>query len=143
MAAKQKNPGAIVSGSPAARLTPEQRSEQARKAALARWAKSGPRLSTSKRSLHLCLERLRNANGEGEIRRLTEELQRIVFHNHAGTPKTSQPPLSPIIEHLALRFRRGRVSIADFDKLHDWLAFDSDAPRESRAKAFRAAASRR
>jgi hypothetical protein len=103
MAAKQKNPAAVALrrkggkvGGPAraARLTPEQRSSNARKAVLARWAKSGngssgearrsapasSRLSTSKQALHLCLKRLKNAKDEGDIRRLTDELQRIVFH---------------------------------------------------------------
>jgi len=79
-------------GAIAARMTPVQRSESARKSVLAWWAKtkdsqiqmpgaaSGPGLSTSKRTLHACLDRLKRVNLEDEIRRLTEELQRIVFH---------------------------------------------------------------
>jgi hypothetical protein len=35
---------------------------------------------TSKKALHLCLHRIKNAKNENELRRLTEELQRIVFH---------------------------------------------------------------
>ena len=34
----------------------------------------------SKESLHLCLQRIKDSTDETEIRRLTEELQRIVFH---------------------------------------------------------------
>jgi hypothetical protein len=103
MATKQRSPATIglagkrgKKGGPAraGRLTPEQRSENAGKAASARRPKSGngssgdarestpanSRLSTSKQALHLCLRRLKNAKDESEIRRLTDELQRIVFH---------------------------------------------------------------
>src|SRR4029077_2128723 len=87
----------------AAKRTPEQRSESARKAVSARWtkAKNGsgniilknkdtgiktfqpsltPVPDTSKKALHLCLKRLKVAKDKAEIERLTEELQRIVFH---------------------------------------------------------------
>jgi len=37
-------------------------------------------LDTSKKALHLCLKRIKEAKDEKELRRLTEELQRIVFH---------------------------------------------------------------
>jgi hypothetical protein len=37
-------------------------------------------IDTSKKALHLCLKRIKDAKDESEIRRLTEELQRIVFH---------------------------------------------------------------
>ncbi len=37
-------------------------------------------VDTSKKALHLCLKRIKDAKNENEIRRLTEELQRIVFH---------------------------------------------------------------
>jgi hypothetical protein len=37
-------------------------------------------LSASKEALHICLKRLKSAKDESEIRRLTERLQRIVFH---------------------------------------------------------------
>ncbi|HEV3198689.1 MAG TPA: hypothetical protein VGZ73_12295 [Bryobacteraceae bacterium] len=40
----------------------------------------GPGLDTSKKALHLCLKRIKDATDENELRRLTEELQRIVFH---------------------------------------------------------------
>ena len=36
--------------------------------------------NTSKKALHLCLKRIKEAKNENELRRLTEELQRIVFH---------------------------------------------------------------
>ena len=67
----------------AAKLTPEQRSESARKAVQARWSKAAPAtaaLDTSKKAFHLCLKRIKEAKNEKELRRLTEELQRIVFH---------------------------------------------------------------
>jgi hypothetical protein len=119
--AKKKNRAAVALGrkggkkggpARAAKLTPEQRSESARKAVQARWAKgkagsdyivlkrndrstktfgqfrkeineAAPAtavVDTSKKALHLCLKRIKDAKDENEIRRLTEELQRIVFH---------------------------------------------------------------
>ena len=94
MAATRKNAAAVALGrrggkkggpARAAKLTPEQRSESARKAVCARWSKAqaapaAPPLGTSKRALHLCLNRIKDAKDENELRRLTEELQRIVFH---------------------------------------------------------------
>ena len=86
---KKKNPAAVALGrkggkkggpARAAKLTPEQRSESARKAVQARWSKATPVLDTSKKALHLCLKRIKDAKNENELRRLTEELQRIVFH---------------------------------------------------------------
>ena len=92
----------------AAKLTPEQRSESARNAVQARWAKAkgdhfalkgqGVRIKNqreesgkvtpartiagaSKTALHLCLKRIKAATKDDEIRRLTQELQRIVFHS--------------------------------------------------------------
>lgn len=89
----QKNAAAVALGrkggkkggpARAAKLTPEQRSESARKAVQARWAKvkapPAGSLSASRKALHLCLDRLKKAKDEKEIRRLAEELQRIVFH---------------------------------------------------------------
>jgi len=96
--AKRKNPAAVALGrrggkkggpARAAKLTPEQRSESARKAVQARWlkAKTGGNhtpatsvLDTSRKALHLCLKRIKDAKAETELRRLTQELQRIVFH---------------------------------------------------------------
>lgn len=92
----KKNPAAValgrkggIRGGPAraAKLTPEQRTESARKAIQARWSKAKRRSApatpvpdTSKTALHLCLRRIKSAKDETELRRLTEELQRIVFH---------------------------------------------------------------
>jgi hypothetical protein len=75
----------------AAGLTAEQRSESARNAVSARWAKtkngnshasvpSAPAIDTSRKTLHVRLNRLKSAKSKAGIRRLTEELQRIVFH---------------------------------------------------------------
>ena len=36
-------------------------------------------LAVAKKALHLCLKRIKAANDETELRRLTEELQRILF----------------------------------------------------------------
>jgi hypothetical protein len=119
---KEKDPAAVALGrkggrkggpARAASLTPEQRSESARNAVRARWAKakgdSGSTihkskkmgiekvsrsreevtseaapatalLDTSKKALHICLKRIKDAKNESDLRRLTEELQRIVFH---------------------------------------------------------------
>ncbi|MGD0868682.1 MAG: hypothetical protein ABSB88_03960 [Bryobacteraceae bacterium] len=92
----KKNPAAVALGrkggkkggpARAAKLTPEQRSESARKAVQARWSKAKrdsspatPVPDTSRNALHLCLRRIKGAKDEAELRRLTEELQRIVFH---------------------------------------------------------------
>jgi hypothetical protein len=107
--AKKKNPAAVALGrkggkkggpARAAKLTPEQRSESARRAVQVRWGKGKTGIGTktfgrvrkeinetvraavytSKKALHLCLRRIKDAKDENEIRRLTEELQRIVFH---------------------------------------------------------------
>jgi hypothetical protein len=97
---KRKNPAAVALGrkggkkggpARAAKLTPEQRSESARNAVRARWGKglrnraseakpAATAVSTSKKALHLCLKRIKEAKNDSELRRLTEELQRIVFH---------------------------------------------------------------
>jgi hypothetical protein len=71
---KRKNPAAVALGrkggkkggpARAAKLTPEQRSESARRAVQARWGKG--------------LSNQKQAESQSELRRLTEELQRIVF----------------------------------------------------------------
>jgi len=96
---KRKDPAAVALGrkggkkggpARAAKLTPEQRSESARRAVQARWgkelraqaneAKPAATVDTSKKALHLCLKRIKDAENEIELRRLTEELQEIVFH---------------------------------------------------------------
>src|ERR1700678_225191 len=100
MPAKKKNPAAVALGrkggkkggpARAAKLTPAERSDSARNAVQARWAKTKgggshnaapttAAVDASKKALHLCLKRIKQAKTESEIRRLTEELQRIVFH---------------------------------------------------------------
>jgi hypothetical protein len=97
---KKKNPAAVALGrkggkkggpARAAKLTPVQRSESARKAVQARWTKTNeatgreaapatPDVDASKKALHLCLKRIKQAKTESELRRLTQDLQRIVFH---------------------------------------------------------------
>ena len=37
-------------------------------------------LDASRKALHLCLEQIKAAKSDSELRRLTEELQKIVFH---------------------------------------------------------------
>jgi hypothetical protein len=101
----------------AAKLSPEQRSKIARIAVQTRWAKNkqdrgfevtkaipvnpenrGSRIrkatapaasprEASKMELHLCLDRIKAAKSESEIRRLTEDLQRIVFHRQYENAK--------------------------------------------------------
>ena len=51
-------------------------------------SEAGPAPDTSKKALHLCLKRLKNARDESEIQRLTEELQRIVFRKQYENAKT-------------------------------------------------------
>jgi len=53
---------------------------QFRKEEMSEAAPDTPALDTSKKALHLCLKRIKNAKDENELRRLTEELQKIVFH---------------------------------------------------------------
>jgi hypothetical protein len=118
---KKKNPAAVALGrkggkkggpARAVKLTPEQRSESARRAVQARWAKKAKEgsgsmvlarrdmaskklgalhkeemsegastvLGTSKKALHLCLKHIKEAKSDSELRRLTDELQKIVFH---------------------------------------------------------------
>jgi len=43
-------------------------------------------------------------------------------------PRIRKPPPRLILEHLAQRFREGRISVADFDELHDWLSSDPEVP---------------
>ncbi len=100
--ARKKNAAAVALGrrggkkggpARAAKLTPEQRSESARKAVQARWKK--PKKGTGyavvnsktmdidpekKQALRQCLSRIKRSKDEAELRQLTEELQRIVFY---------------------------------------------------------------
>ena len=85
---RKKDPAAVAlrrkgGQARAAKLTPAQRSESARKAVRARWAKvsksGSPIMDTTKKALHACLKRIKDAKTEDELRSLTEALQRIVF----------------------------------------------------------------
>lgn len=42
-------------------------------------APATPALDTSKKALHRCLNRIKAAKSESDLRRLADELQRIVF----------------------------------------------------------------
>jgi hypothetical protein len=104
---KKKNAAAVALGrkggkkggpARAAKLTPEERSESARIAVQARWSKAkkeengeaAPATSmvrTDRKALHHCLKRIKDAKDETELRRLTEELQRIVFHRQFQSAK--------------------------------------------------------
>jgi hypothetical protein len=76
----------------AAKLTPAQRSESARHAVLARWGRTdkrrSPKLSakarvpadTSDKALVALLKRLRSTVDPVEIRKLSHQIERIVFH---------------------------------------------------------------
>jgi hypothetical protein len=90
MAVKQRKPATsalgVKRGGRAIRLTPEQRSENTRRSGDARESvRANSRLSTSKQALHICLKRLKSAQDGSQIRRLTDELQRIVFHRQYRT----------------------------------------------------------
>jgi hypothetical protein len=114
--AKKKDPAAVALGrkggkkggpARAAALTPAQRSESARKAVQARWAKAksggdyivnkGANLGmktfnefqhealpaigdTSDHAALTLLKRIKTAKNQTEIRRLTDQLQRVIFH---------------------------------------------------------------
>jgi hypothetical protein len=104
MALRKQNPAAVTLGrrggniggpARAAKLTPEQRSESARKAVQARWAEGREGsdskvlkrkktdikpFDTSREALHLCLDRIKMAKNKDELYRLTQELQKIVFY---------------------------------------------------------------
>lgn len=104
MEVNQKNPSAValgrkggLKGGPAraAKLTPEQRSESARKAVEARWAKSKPRPAvvkdsarvsksssnkTSDATLLALLKQIKATEDPIEIKRLSNEIERVIFH---------------------------------------------------------------
>jgi hypothetical protein len=80
-----KNPTAVSRGrtgcekggpAGAGKTTPGQRSDSARKAEA---KPTTGAVDTSKRALHLCLRRIKDAENKSELHRLTEELQRILF----------------------------------------------------------------
>jgi hypothetical protein len=41
-------------------------------------------------------------------------------------PKIRKPPPAGIMKHLVDRFREGRISVADFEALQDWLNTDPE-----------------
>jgi hypothetical protein len=95
-AAKPKNPAAVALGraggkrggpARAAKLTAKQRSESARKAVQARWKKakqSKTPTDTSDNALLALLKRLKATNNPREIRRLSNQIERVVFHKQFG-----------------------------------------------------------
>jgi hypothetical protein len=96
MLVKEKNPAAVALGrnggkkggfARAAKLTPEQRSESARKAVQARWAKAkeGSNIKNSDQALLDLLKRIKTANDPTEIKRLSNQLERVIFHKQFKT----------------------------------------------------------
>jgi hypothetical protein len=102
-AAKRKDPAAValgrkggIKGGPAraAKLTPKQRSESARKAVQARWAKAKEgvvkrakvkitptsTMNTSDNAVLALLKRLKETNDQNEIHQLSDQLERVIFH---------------------------------------------------------------
>jgi len=98
-APRKKNPAAVSLGrkggkkggvARAAKLTAEQRSESARKAVRARWAKAHPvATGTSDEALLALLKQLKTARERSEIRRLSHEIERVIFHKQFKA--TSKP----------------------------------------------------
>jgi hypothetical protein len=105
-AAKRKDPAAVALGrkggkkggpARAAKLTATQRSESARKAVQARWAKAkegtdhtvksakmetpaSSTLDTSDSAVLTLLKRIKAANDPQELRQLSDQLERLIFH---------------------------------------------------------------
>lgn len=95
-AAKKKDPAAVALGrkggqkggpARAAKLTPKQRSESARKAVQARWAKANEAkrittstMDTSDNAVLILLKRIKKTTDPNEIRRLSDQLERVIFH---------------------------------------------------------------
>lgn len=52
-------------------------------------------------------------------------------------PRLKKPPPGPIMDHLALRFRQGRITVSDFEELQSWLESDPEVPQEMWFKRFR------
>lgn len=80
-------------------LTPAQRSESARTAVQARWAKArkesgihpvtgldgGAMIDTSDGAMLDILKRIKSAKSTTEIRRFSEQLERVIFHKQHKT----------------------------------------------------------
>ncbi len=93
MPVKRKDPAAVAHGrkggkkggpARAAKMTPEQRSKSARNAVQARWAKvkqpSSGASNLSDRARLALLKRLTETNDPAEVRRISGELERVIFH---------------------------------------------------------------
>lgn len=118
MAVKRKNPAAVALGrkggkkggfARAAKLSPAQRSESARKAVLARWARAkessdyrvmeshmgiktvhkpsneAPATKTSDNALLALLKRIKATDDPTEIKQLSGQLERVIFHKQFST----------------------------------------------------------
>jgi hypothetical protein len=103
-AAKRKDPAAVALGrkggkkggpARAAKLTPRQRSESARRAVQARWTKakqgkdstpaSTSTTDTSDSAVLALLKRIKASNNHNEIRQVSDQLARVIFHKrYAG-----------------------------------------------------------
>ena len=92
-AEKMKDPAAVALGrkggkkggpARAAKLTPKQRSESARKAVQARWTKANEgkdyTVDTSDEAVLALLKRIKETNNKNEIRQLSDQLERAIFH---------------------------------------------------------------
>lgn len=94
-AVKKKDPAAVALGrkggqkggpARAAKLTPKERSESARKAVQARWAKAktktapGTTMDTSDEAVLRLLNRIRETNDPNELREISDLLERVIFH---------------------------------------------------------------
>ena len=107
-AARKKDPAAVALGrkggkkggpARAAKLTPKQRSESARKAVQARWTKAGEgkdytvtkrtkmkakpttsTVDTSDKAVLALLKRIKETNDQNEIRQLSDQLERAILH---------------------------------------------------------------
>src|SRR2546423_6209984 len=86
---KKKDPAAVALGrkggkkggpARAAKLTPKQRSESARKAVQARWKKATSTMDTSDNAVLALLKRIKATNNQQEIRQLSDQLKRVIFH---------------------------------------------------------------
>jgi hypothetical protein len=51
-------------------------------------------------------------------------------------PRIRKPPPAGVMKHLVDRFRDGRISVADFDALQDWLNTDPEVPSGKWYKRF-------
>ena len=94
--AAKKDPAAVALGrkggkkggpARAAKLTPKQRSESARKAVQARWTKAKEStMDKSDKAVLALLARIKATNDKNEVRQLSDQLERAIFHKqYAGS----------------------------------------------------------